>query len=108
MVLLSIRAKTVPEIAEVFAVCEATGRFWLRRFNVDGPAGLYDRERSGRPRKVTIDAVISPNRAHHVQIPRADHARDFSPKRSSNLHGNCFHESIPGCLIIWVDRLNRE
>jgi len=53
IVLLSIRGKTVPEIASLFAVCEATVRFWLHRFNVDGPAGLYDRERSGCPRKVT-------------------------------------------------------
>ncbi len=26
---------------------------WIGRFNADGPAGLYDRPRSGRPRKVT-------------------------------------------------------
>jgi transposase len=28
-------------------------RFWLKRFTDDGPAGLYDGERQGRPRKVT-------------------------------------------------------
>jgi transposase len=28
---------------------------WLHRFNACGPAGLYDEERSGRPRKITQD-----------------------------------------------------
>ena len=53
MVLLSIRRKKVPEIADLFEVCEPTVRFWLRRYDVEGPVGLYDRERSGRPRKIT-------------------------------------------------------
>lgn len=61
MVLLSIRRKKVPEIADLFEVCEPTVRFWLRRYDAEGPAGLYDRERSGRPRKVTQevkDAIV--------------------------------------------------
>lgn len=53
MVLLSIRGKRVPEIADIFAVCTATVRFWLKRFNTEGPAGLYDQTRSGRPRKMS-------------------------------------------------------
>lgn len=53
MVLLSIRDKKVPEIADLFEVCEPTVRFWLRRYDVEGPVGLYDRERSGRPHKIT-------------------------------------------------------
>jgi transposase len=51
MVLLSVERHTVPEIATLFDVCRATVRFWLRRFDVAGPAGLYDEPRSGRPRK---------------------------------------------------------
>jgi transposase len=53
MVLLSIRRKTVPEIADILEVCCATVRFWIKRFNAEGPVGLYDRARSGRPRKST-------------------------------------------------------
>lgn len=52
MVLLSAERRTVREIAELFDVCRATVRFWLRCFDAAGPAGLYDRPRSGRPRKV--------------------------------------------------------
>jgi len=53
IVLLSMRRKKVPEIADIFGVSRATVRFWLRRFNELGPPGLYDEERSGRPRKMT-------------------------------------------------------
>jgi len=53
MISLSVRRKTVPEIADIFEVNCATVRFWIHRFNAYGPAGLYDQERSGRPRKVT-------------------------------------------------------
>src|SRR5205085_9577161 len=30
-------------------------RFWLRRFDVGGPAALYDAPRSGRPRSLDAD-----------------------------------------------------
>lgn len=53
MVLLSAQQRTVPEIAAIFAVKYKTVRKWLRRFDVHGPAGLYDEPRSGRPRKLT-------------------------------------------------------
>lgn len=53
MILLSVRRKTVPEIADIFEVNRATVRFWIHRFNAHGPDGLYDQERSGRPRKVS-------------------------------------------------------
>lgn len=53
MILLSARRKKVPEIADTFDVCLPTVRFWIRRFDDSGPDGLYDRPRSGRPRKIT-------------------------------------------------------
>ena len=53
MVLLSAQHRTVPEIAALFEASRATVRCWLRRFDADGPAGLRDAPRSGRPRKVT-------------------------------------------------------
>ncbi len=52
MVLLSAQRHTVPELATLFAYCPATARFWLRRFDAQGPEGLYDQPHSGRPRKV--------------------------------------------------------
>jgi transposase len=53
MVLLSAQRRTVPQIAAIFCMRKATVRQWLRRFDAEGPAGLYDDVRSGRPRKVT-------------------------------------------------------
>ena len=53
MILLSAHHRTVPEIARLFDVSRATVRFWIRQFEAEGPAGLYDEPRSGRPRKVT-------------------------------------------------------
>jgi transposase len=53
IVLASIRRNSVPEIATVFGVSRNTVRLWLHRFNAYGPVGLYDEERSGRPRKIT-------------------------------------------------------
>jgi transposase len=53
MILLSAQRRTVPEIAAIFAVKYKTVRKWMRRFNTQGPAGLYDEPRSGRPHKLS-------------------------------------------------------
>lgn len=50
MVLLSAKGWTVPEIASLFESSPATVRAWIRKFESEGKAGLYDDERSGRPR----------------------------------------------------------
>jgi hypothetical protein len=52
MILLSAQQRTVPEIAAIFAVSGPTVRYWIGQFNLDGPAGLYDEPRCGRPRKI--------------------------------------------------------
>jgi transposase len=51
-VLWSAQHRSVPEIALLTAASRATVRWWLRRFARDGPAGLYDAARSGRPRQL--------------------------------------------------------
>ncbi len=53
MILLSAQHRTVPEIATLFEVSRATVRFWIRQFEAEGPPGLRDDPRSGRPRKAT-------------------------------------------------------
>jgi transposase len=55
IILLSARRRTVPEIAIIFAMSRATVRFWIERFNEQGPDGLCDEPRSGRPRKATAE-----------------------------------------------------
>jgi transposase len=61
MVLLSAPRRSVPEIATIFALRKATVRQWLHRCDAEGPAGLHDDVRSGRPCKVTAavrDALL--------------------------------------------------
>jgi transposase len=49
MVLLSARGYTVEQIAEIFGVGEDVVRKWLHRYEWEGPLGLDDRPRPGRP-----------------------------------------------------------
>jgi transposase len=49
MVLLSARGYSVEQIAEIFGVGEDVVRKWLRRYEQQGPEGLDDRPRPGRP-----------------------------------------------------------
>ncbi len=65
MILLSAQQRTVPEIARLFDTSRATVRFWIRRFEVRGPSGLYDDERSGRPRRAT--AAVQDRLVHLIQ-----------------------------------------
>jgi transposase len=53
LILLSAQRHTVPELAALFAMSRATVRFWIRRFDRHGPAGLSDDPRRGRPRQVS-------------------------------------------------------
>lgn len=49
MVLLNARGYTVEQIAEIFGVGEDVVRKWLHRYEREGPLGLDDRPRPGRP-----------------------------------------------------------
>lgn len=71
MILLSVRKKSVPKIAALYETSPATVRFWIRRFDAEGPAGLYDRDRSGRPPKVTQEVTDS-----LVEMMQADPQRE--------------------------------
>jgi transposase len=54
MVLLAVEQRlSVAEIAALVRESEETVRRWLKRFQAEGIAGLYDRHRGGAPRKVT-------------------------------------------------------
>jgi transposase len=59
LILLSAPRHPVPEVATLFDMSRATGRFGVRRFDRHGPAGLSDDPRSGRPRPVTPQVVAT-------------------------------------------------
>src|SRR5919199_3858522 len=50
LIWLSAQHYPVPELPPLFGMSRATVRFWIRRFEASGPAGLSDEPRSGRPR----------------------------------------------------------
>ncbi len=53
IVLLSIRGYSASEIADIHDVTGPMVYKWMDRFDEEGPSGLYDRDREGRPRKIT-------------------------------------------------------
>ena len=53
MILLVDQRRSYTEITRIFDTNTVIVSYWIGRFNADGSAGLYDRPRSGRPRKVT-------------------------------------------------------
>lgn len=53
IVLLSSRGHSAPTIAQIHDVTTPMVYKWMDRFDKEGPSGLYDREREGRPKKIT-------------------------------------------------------
>src|SRR5215207_8569880 len=69
MVLLSARGYSVQQIAEIFAVGADVVRAWLQRYQREGPTGLDDRPRPGRPPRDRLARHIVDTQAS--QSPRA-------------------------------------
>ena len=57
LILLSSRGYSVQHIQEIQQITHVTVYKWLDRFEADGPAGLYDEDRSGRPPKMDDEAM---------------------------------------------------
>ncbi len=56
MILISSRGYTVQQIEAIHQVTNITVYKWLDRFEDNGPEGLYDAEREGRPPKLDAEA----------------------------------------------------
>src|SRR6476619_3855660 len=62
IILHAVDGLSAPEIAARMGLCDATVRFWLKRFNERGLGGLEEDMRSGRPPTYTAEegsAVIA-------------------------------------------------
>jgi transposase len=57
LILQSSQGRRVPEIARTLDLCEPTVRMWIKRFNVQGMAGLADAPHQGRPPTYTREEV---------------------------------------------------
>lgn len=53
MVLLSSLGYSIPKIEDIYKITKVTIYKWFDRFDEEGPVGLYDKSRSGRPSDVT-------------------------------------------------------
>lgn len=56
IVLLSARGYSAPQIADLHDKSNPMVYKWMGRFDEEGPSGLYDRDREGRPRKISEEA----------------------------------------------------
>lgn len=56
IILLSDRGYSAPKIAELHNVTDPMVYKWMERFDEEGPSGLYDRDREGRPPKIDDEA----------------------------------------------------
>jgi transposase len=66
IILLAVERQMIaPQIASIVRTNDQTVRNWIKRFNREGVAGLYDEPRSGAPPKVT-----AAYRQHLVEIVR--------------------------------------
>jgi transposase len=53
MIQLSSQGYSVPKIVDIHKTSNVTVYKWFDRFDKEGPSGLYDNPRKGRPRKTT-------------------------------------------------------
>lgn len=87
MVLLSARGYAAQQIAEIHAISDVTVYKWIDRFNEEGPEGLYDREREGRPPKIDEEAEAEIERV--LQAPPTEEGynvtRWTSPRLAQHL-----------------------
>ena len=76
LVLLSSQGFTVPELVRIFALSEVSIYHWFNRFDEEGPAGLFDRPRSGRPPE--LDAETAAEIEHLIEEPPTEQGYNFT------------------------------
>jgi transposase len=87
MVLLSARGYSVAQIAGIFAVGEDVVRAWLHRYAREGPSGLDDRPRPGRPPKDRLARQIVDTQASN-------------PPRHSGLVQGCWTVGLLAAFLL--------
>jgi len=107
MVLLSARGLSALEIAQIQQISDVTVYKWLDRFDKEGPHGLYDRERSGRPAKV--DAQTEAALEEAVSQSPTEHDYNFTywtvPLLAQHLHQTLEKQVCPETVRLTRHRL---
>ena len=76
VVLLPSRGYSAYAIAEIQEASDPTVYKWIDRFDAEGPPGLYDRQREGRPPKLDDEAEAELKRL--LERPPLDEGYDFT------------------------------
>ncbi len=56
-VILAAEGRTAPEVAAALGCSRRAAQSWVARYNAEGPAGLDDRPRPGRPPRLDAEAT---------------------------------------------------
>ncbi len=78
IVLMSAKSVAVPTIAALFDVSAATVRFWIRKFESEGPKGLFDESRSGRPKNGNGNGNGNGTSGHKSYVALEKSLRNFN------------------------------
>jgi Helix-turn-helix domain len=98
MIMLSAQRRTTTDLAEIFTTDKVTVRRWIHRYNVQGPVGLYDVPRPGRPRKYG-----QPEHEGHDGLPPPTPIGSiWSPAAAAALDGG-HHDRIPDDATAQLD-----
>ena len=112
IVLLSHRGHSAQEIAELHDVTDPMVYKWIGRFDEEGPAGLYDRDREGRPPKIDeeaeaeIEKLLESDPTEHGEnasrwtAPRiAEHLRN---KQGIDVHPDTVRDALKRLEYSWT------
>ena len=88
MILLSDRGHSPSEIADLHAVSHPTVYKWIDRFDEEGPRGLYDREREGRPLKIDLSRSTRRRGKRSSGFWRGIRLRKARTPRAGGLHAS--------------------
>ena len=105
LVLLAVEGHKAKEIAEALRLHARTARFWLKRFNVHGLAGLEESDRPGRPPIYSTEQVgavveAAPTRPADLGLPFASWTLDWtawSPTRARPRASPCAAAASARC-----------
>jgi transposase len=112
MILLSDRGYSAPNIADIHDVTDPMVYKWIGRFDEEGPAGLYDRDREGRPPKIDeeaeaeIEKLLESDPTEHGEnasrwtAPRiAEHLRN---KQGIDVHPDTVRDALKRLEYSWT------
>jgi putative transposase len=97
----------VNAVAAAFHLTHSALRKWIQRFATEGPQGLRDRPRSGRPRKVTcaladhLKRLVDEDPLQHGALSSQWSCRELATVLAQHTGVQLGRESVRGVLKNW-------